>query len=246
STIKIVSLAMFVLALSWSAFVVWIPAKNMKIFPRFIIGAGFFVFGRVFITVALTFLRKIIPDSSAMIAAAWWWPALLGLLVIIGSGLVAWIFLSLLSNKLPGVVGARSVGSIFAVVTLGACSYFVEPLLLLDGSGGLANIVPFVIASLGMAVVFGLAARTGPPIPHYFTLGPLFLAPLAGICLLIASPSLLWVVTSLTGVLCLAAWIRHRVKLANGTEEPEPSPEEAAMVDQQKMVKLSQKIKRKL
>jgi len=246
STIKIVSLAMFVLALTWSAFVVWIPTKFVKIFPRLMIGAVFFVFGRVFITVALSFLRKIIPDSSAMIAAAWWWPALLGLLVIIGSGLVAWIFLSLISNKLPGAVGARSVGSIFAVVTLGACSYFVEPLLLLDGSGGLANLVPFVIASVGLAVVFGLAARTGPPIPHYFTLGPLFLAPLAGICLLIASPWLLWVVTSLTGVLCLAAWIRHKVKLANGTEEPEPSPEEAAMADQQKMVKLSQKLKSKL
>ncbi|MDX2477998.1 MAG: hypothetical protein QNL05_11615, partial [Gammaproteobacteria bacterium] len=74
STIKIVSLAMFVLALFWSAFVAWIPAKNMKLFPRLIIGAGFFIFGRVFITVAFTFLRKIIPDSSAMIAAAWWWP----------------------------------------------------------------------------------------------------------------------------------------------------------------------------
>ena len=113
-------------------------------------------------------------------------------------------------------------------------------------SPGFADLVPFVVASVGLAVVFGLAARTGPPIPHYFTVGPLLLAPLAGICLLIASPGLLWVVTGLTGVLCLAAWIRHRVKLAHGTEEPEPSPEEAAQADQQKLVKLSQKLGKKL
>ena len=50
----------------------------------------------------------------------------------------------------------------------------------------------------------------------------------------------------MTAVLCLAAWIRHRVKLARGTEEPEPSPEEAAQADQQKLVKLSKKLGKKL
>ena len=165
---------------------------------------------------------------------------------IIGGGLVAWIGIALLTDKLPGARGARAVGSMFALVALGACSFFVTPLLLLDGSCGIANLVPFVATSVGLAAVFGLAARTGPPVPHYFTFGPLLLAPLAGISLLMASPGLLWVVTGLTAVLCLAAWVRHRVKLANGTEEPEPSPEEAAMADQQKLVKFGQKLNKKL
>ena len=245
-SIKVASLLLFVLAVAWSAFVPWSPTKPMKIFTRVIIGAAFFIFGRVFITVAVTFLRKTIPDSSAMIAAAWWWPALVGLLAIIGGGLVAWIGVAMLSNKLPGARGARAVGSMFALVALGACTYFVTPLLLLDGSRGLVNLVPFVATSVGLAVVFGLAARTGPPVPHYFTVGPLLLAPLAGISLLMASPRLLLVVTALTAVLCLAAWIRHRVKLTRGTEEPEPSAEEAALADQQKLINISQKITRKL
>jgi hypothetical protein len=218
----------------------------MRVFYRLAIGAVLFVFGRTFIAIAVMFLRKAVPDSSAMIAAAWWWPALVGLLAILGSGLAAWIGIAQLTDKLPGARGARAVGSMFALVALGACSYFVTPLLLLDGSRGIANLVPFVATSVGLAVVFGLAARTGPPVPHYFTLGPLLLAPLAGISLLIASPRLLWVVTGLTAVLCLAAWIRHRVKLAHGTEEPEPSPEEAALADQQKLVKLSKKLGKEL
>ena len=107
-------------------------------------------------------------------------------------------------------------------------------------SPGFADLVPFVLASVG------LAARTGPPVPHYFTVSPLLLVPMAVICLLIASPGLLWAVTGLTSVLCLAAWVRHRVKLAHGTEEPKPSAEEAAQADQQKLVKLSQKLGKKL
>jgi hypothetical protein len=64
-----------------------------------------------------------------------------------------------------------------------------------------------------------------------------------------ASPSLLWVIVGLTGILCLTAWLRHRVKLTHGTEEPEPSPEEAeeaAQQDQNKLVELSKKLASKL
>jgi len=244
--IKGASLLLFVLAVAWSAFVPWNLAKPMRVFYRLSIGAAFFVFGTIFIAIAVKFLRKIIPDSTVMITAAWWWPALVGLLAILGGGLVAWIGNAVLMNRLPGVHGARAVGSMFALVALGACSYFITPLLLLDGSRGFANLVPYVLASVGLAVLFGQAVRTGPPVPHYFMVGPLLLAPLAGVCLLIASPGLLWAVVVLTGVLCLAAWIRHRLALANGTEEPEPSPEEAAQADQQKLVKLSQKLTDKL
>ncbi|MGB5392004.1 MAG: hypothetical protein WBP10_17645, partial [Thermoanaerobaculia bacterium] len=146
----------------------------------------------------------------------------------------------------PGARGARAVGSMFALVALGAGSYFVAPLLLLDGSRGFANLLPFVLASVSLAMLFGLAARTGPPVPHYFTIGPLLVAPLVGVCLLTASPGLLWAMVALNGFLCLAAWVRHRYALAHGTEEPEPSPEEAAQTDQERIVKLGQHLTKKL
>ncbi len=48
----------------------------------------------------------------------------------------------------------------------------------------------------------------------------------------------------MTAGLCLAAWIRHRLAVARGTEEPDPTPEEAAAADQQRLVKLGQKFKK--
>ena len=245
-SIGLATLLLLVLAISWSAFVPWDPTKSMKLIYRIAIGVTLFVFGRVFIMIAVTFMRKITPDPNAMIAASWWWPALAGLLTILAGGLAAWIGIAVLTNKIPGASGARAVASIFVLVAIGACSYFVTPLLLLDGSRGFANLVPFVLASVGLTIVFGMAVRTGPPVPHYFAIGPLLLAPLAGICVLIASPSLLWAMVGLTGLLCLAALVRHRVKLANGTEEPEPSAEEAAQKDQQTLVGLSKKLAGKL
>ena len=42
------------------------------------------------------------------------------------------------------------------------------------------------------------------------------------------------------------AWLRHRYAVARGTEEPEPSAEEAAQADQERLEKLSKKLTRKL
>jgi hypothetical protein len=237
-------LLLFAFALVWSAGVSWSIEKRLKIVYRLAIGTVLFVFGNFFITVAVTFLRRVVPDPSAMASAAWWWPALLGLLAILGGGLVAWFGQARLTNILPGARGARAVGVMFALVALGASSYFVAPLLLLDESHGLYNLVPFVLTSVCLAVLFGYAARTGPPVPHYFMIGPLLLAPMAGVCLLMATPGLLWAVAGMTAALCLTALIRHRVALAHDTEEPEPSPAEAAQADQQKLNKLAQKLNR--
>ena len=65
---------------------------------------------------------------------------------------------------------------------------------------------------------------------------------MVGVSLMMAWPSLLWLMVGLSGVLCCAAWIRHRVAVARGTEEREPTPEEAALADQQRLVELEKKI----
>lgn len=239
-------LLFLLLAIVCAALVPWGIEKPLKIFYKLCIGALLFFFGRFFNILVLMLLRKILPEPTAMAAAVWWWPALLGLLAIIGAGLVAWIGQARLTDIVPGARGQRAVGAIFALVALGTCSHFVSPLLLLDEARGLANVAPFVLASVSLAVLFGFAARTGPPVPHYFMVAPLLLAPMTGVCLLMASPKMLWVMVGLTAVFCLAAWARHRVALAHGTEEPEPSPEEAAQADQQVLVKLSQKLLKKL
>ena len=41
-------------------------------------------------------------------------------------------------------------------------------------------------------------------------------------------------------------WLFVQNALAHGTEEPEPSPEEAAQADQERMVKLGQQLTKKL
>ena len=148
-----------------------------------------------------------------------------------------------LTDIVPGARGERAVGSIFALVALGACSFFVAPLLLLDENRGLISLIPFVASSVSLAVLFGFAARTGPPVPNYFTIVPLLMAPVVGVCVFTASPGTIWISAGLTALLCLAAWIRHWRALARGTEEPELTEEEAALADQQRLIKLGEKLK---
>lgn len=243
--IRGIELLLFGLSLIWAARVKWSINEPLKLFLRVAIGATLFVFGRIFMVAAMTVSRKYIPESTSMVAAAWWWPAQIGLLAILGGGLVAWIVQARLTDIIPGARGARAVGSIFALTSLGACSYFTAPLLLLDESRGLINLVPFVAAGLCLALLFGFAVRTGPPVPHYFAAGSLVLAPILGVCLFTASPRFIFFAAGATGILCLAAWIRHRIVLSRGTEEPELTDEEAAQADQNKLIKLGEKFKKR-
>ena len=240
-----VQLLLLALAMAWAARIRWSLDRPLKLLYRPVIGAILFAFGRVFVIVSLIVMRRAIPDSSALAAVAWWWPAILGLLAILGVGVVAWVGQARLTDIIPGTRRARAVGSIFALTALGAASYFVAPLLLLDGSSGFNCLVPFILASLGLSVVFGFAVRTGPPLPYWFMIGPLIAAPLVGVSLLMASPGWLWSTVGLTGTIGLAAWIRHRYAVAHGTEEPEPTSEEAAAADQQRLAKLRERLTKK-
>ena len=230
------------LALAWASQVKWNPGGLRKVFLRIAVGGALFVFGRFFMVVVLVVTRKYVPGATDIAAAAWWWPALLGLLVAIAGGLVAWVGQARLTEIVPGTRGARAVASIFGLTALGASSKFLAPTLLLDGAAGLQTFVPFLIATMILAVLFAFAARTGPPVPHYFVIGPLLLAPLLGMALLMASPARLWAVVVGSVVVSVAAWIRHRVAVARGIEEPEPTTEEAAEADSEKLIKLRQKI----
>lgn len=239
-----IQLLLFGLAMVWAARIKWSLDKSLKLFYRSAIGAALFIFGRAFLVVVVALLGRFTPEATALVAAAWWWPAVLGLLAIIVAGLVAWLVQAQLTDIVPGARGERAVGSIFAIVALGACSFFVAPLLLLDEGNGLINLTLFVVSGVSLAVLFGFAARTGPPVPNYFAIGPLFMAPVVGVCVFTASPGKLWISAGLTGFVCLAAWVRHRVTLARGTEEAELSAEEAAQADQQRLIKLGEKLKK--
>ena len=240
--IILAQLTLFALALIWATSVKWRLGQPFTIFFRVMIGGLLFVFGRAFAIFAIVVLRKFIPDASAMATSALWWPALAGLLLILGGGSVAWIAQARLTDIVPGSRGARAVGTIFALAALGACSHFIAPLLILDQGAGWANLIPFLLAALSLAMLFAFASRTGPPVPHYFTIGPLLVAPLVGLSLMKASPSQLWSTVGLSAVLSLAAWIRHWVAVSRGTEEPEPDPDQAAEADRERLMKIEEKV----
>ena len=180
-----------------------------------------------------------------MAETSWWWPAVLGLLAVCVPGLVAWYGQQRLTQIVRGV-GSRAVGSIFAVSALGAATYFVGPLLLLDQSRGFASFVPFVLSSVALATVVGFAIRTGPPVPTYFAIFPALATLPLGVALFKASPSALWAMTGVTTAICLVAWIRHRYAVAHGTEEQEPDWHDAAKSDEEFVAKLGKVLSKKM
>jgi hypothetical protein len=54
----------------------------------------------------------------------------------------------------------------------------------------------------------------------------------------------LWSIAALTFVLYVVATVRHRYAVAHGIEEQELDQEEAARVDQERLTKLGEKLKR--
>jgi hypothetical protein len=207
-------------------------------------GAVLFLFGRLFMAAALHMMRRHIPEETALVMAAWWWPAFIGMLGIIVAGLMAWIGQARLTGLVPGYRGARAVGTIFGITALGAASHFVTPLLLLDEMAGFGNLVPFLVTTLTLALIFGLAARTGPPIPKYFMIFPILASFLAGTTLFMASKPQIWSTTGLALAIALIAYLRHKVAVARGLEEHEPNDEQAAEKDNERLMKLRKTLKR--
>ncbi len=227
-------------SMRWSRVAPWTPVRKI------LTGAILFGFGFVCMILAVHFLTKIVPNPAATVAGSWWWPALFGPATIIGPGLVAWMLEARLSASMPGPGGDRAVASIFALAAMGACAWFLGPLLLLERSHGFASFVPFVLASTSLAMLFGFAMRTGPPVPSGFIIGPLLLSPLVGIGVFMVSPRLLWILVGVSAALHATATLRHRYAVAHGTEELEPGEEEAARADAEKLKKISDKLKGKL
>ena len=238
-------LLLLVVAAIWATRVQWSLRRTMPVLFRMTIGVALFAAGRI-ITIATVFLlQRVTPDPSDLVTATWWWPASLGLMVVAGGGMVVWIGQARLTNIVPGARAAPAVGSIFALTAMGSSSYFVTPLLLFDAGQGIASLAALVIASVSLAYLFGLAVRTGPPVPQYFAIGPLVLAPMLGAFLAMVSPALLWASVVASGVLALAAWFRHRWAVAHDTEEPEIDPAAAAEADQKRLSELEKKLHKK-
>jgi len=227
-------------SMRWSRIAPWTLAR------RLLTGMALYSFGLVSAVLVSTVLIRFEPDPGATVAASWWWPAAFGPVIIVVVGLVAWMLEAKVSTIMPGAGGERAVGSIFALTALGACAWFLGPLLLLEQSYGFASFIPFVLATMSLALLFGFAAHTGPPVPSGFMIGPLLLSPLVGVAVFMVSPLLLWILFGVGVVLHTTAVLRHRYAVAHGTEEPEVDDEAAAAADAEKLGKLGSQLKKKL
>jgi hypothetical protein len=242
--ILVLHAALLVVAMIVAVCVRWSTVTKLKPLYKMAIGVGLFLFGRIFAVAAIVVLGRVAPDPSDLIAASWWWPALLGLVTVLFGGAVVWLGQAKLTDVVPGARGARAVGTIFGLTALGGSCYFIAPELLLNQSEGYVTLAFFIPSTVALAVLFAFAIRTGPPVPTYFAIGPLVLTPFLGVSLLMDSLTGLWSVAALTFVLYVVATIRHRYAVAHGIEEQELDQEEAARVEQERLEKLAEKLKR--
>jgi len=242
--IQVLHGALLVFAMIVAVCMRWSTVTKLEPLYKMAIGAGLFLFGKFFAIAAIVALGRVAPDPSDLMAASWWWPALLGVVTVLFGGVVVWLLQAKLTDVVPGARGARAVGTIFGLTALGSSSYFIAPELLLNQSEGYVTLALFIPSTVALAVLFAFALRTGPPVPTYFAIGPLVLTPFLGVSLLMDSLTGLWSVAALTFVLYVVATVRHRYAVAHGIEEQELDQEEAARADQERLTKLSEKLKK--
>lgn len=63
---------------------------------------------------------------------------------------------------------------------------------------------------------------------------------------MMVSATALWSLVGASSVLWLLTFLRHRYAVAHGTEEPEPNAVEAAQLDQERLLKVANKLVKKL
>jgi hypothetical protein len=220
-------------ATPWSRLAPW------PMIQRVSVGAGLFAAGRVLASLAVIVLVQLMPNPDAPAGTSWLWPSLVGLVMVLGAGLVAWLFQARWAGSVEGRRSGRDVGVTFTIASLGACAYFAAPLLLLDPARAPMVLMPWVTGSVFLAALAGYAVRTGPPVPHYFVLGPVALAPLAGIALFSMSFGRLWALVGASVVLCVVAAARHKYAVTHGIEETEPEEDAAERADRERLERMA-------
>lgn len=242
--ILILQAALLVVAMIVAVRMRWSTVRKLETLYKMAIGAGLFLFGRLFAIGAIVALGRVAPDPSDLAAATWWWPAVLGLVAVLFGGVIAWLAQAKLTDIVPGTRGARAVGTIFGLTALGSSCYFIAPELLLNQSEAYITLGLFISSSVALAVLFAFAIRTGPPVPLYFVIGPLVLSPLLGVSLLMGSLTGLCGIATFTVALYVAAIVRHRYAVAHGTEKPGLDQEQAARADQERLERLAKRLKK--
>lgn len=242
---RLLSLGILILVLVWATRVKWSVGDPLTMTRRLLIGLALFVAGRLIMVLVLYFLRQVLPEQTALVTAALWWPGVIGFMCIVGAGFMVWLLQAKLTNIIPGSRNARAIGSVFALTSLGATSSLILPVLLLDEGHGLAYLFPFTIAATTSALLFGVAVRSGPPVPRYFMWLPLLLSPLIGMALFSTSVMANLAVAGGALLACLAAWLRNRLADRFGWKTDNLSDEEAAQIDQERMLKIQEKLSHK-
>ena len=244
--VMIAQVLLLVLALLLAVSTPWSRVRPWPLPRRLVVGAGLFVLGRVLAILLMVAGREIMPAFDAPAAPSVWWPAAVGIVVFLGTGFLGWLVKTRVVKSLPGGRTSRAVGTIYAVTALGAIAYFAEPLLLLDPVRGPALLPPLAIVTILLAGLTGYAARTGPPVPTWFLVGPLLGAALVGLALFAMDARGLWGTALLGVLLVVLAVVRHKVAVARGTEEPEMDEEDAERVDAERLEKVAKGLQQDL
>lgn len=235
--------ALLIAAALFATRIHWSTERQLNPLLKAGFGICLFAIGRGFSIACIVFLGRIGPDPNALVAATWWWPCLLGLSTVLLSGLAARLGQARLTDVVPGIRG-RAVGTVLGLTALGGASYFIAPVLLMDQSDGYLRIALYTGNAVAIAILFAYAVRSGPPVPTYFAIGPLLLAPALTSSLLMGFSQGLWTVTVLTVVLYASATVHHRYAAAHGTEEQASDAEDPSQVDQERLDRIAKKLHR--
>lgn len=121
------------------------------------LGVAAFLWGRVSVWGLIELVEPIVPEDETLAIVSFWWPALTGLVVLLGPGLVM-RFAEERFGWLSRTFGTwNRGGALFATTTLGSATYVAQSALWVRTWSGWSAIPPLLIAAVAAAWIVGRA-----------------------------------------------------------------------------------------
>ena len=178
--------------------------------------AGFLI-GRILPCFIISFIMTLAPAPESMAKLSFWWPALLGIAIFAGPGLVFRILSGRIQSYLPALEMSGRGGILFFTLSTGVSAYLATSIFLYLKDGALFLLLPLFLAAGLIAYLIGRSLDHVDQLPLGFLLVSCVGSILLGSAFCSASPEYVWMVLLVLSLIVIIYALKSGLKDVSST-----------------------------
>ena len=182
-----------------------------------VVSSAGFLIGRILPCFIIPFIMTLAPAPENLVKLSFWWPALLGLAVFVGPGLIFRILSGRIQSYFPAFEMSGRGGALFFTLSTGVSAYLATSIFLYLQDGAFLFLLPLSLAAGLIAYLVGRSLDHVDQLPLGFLLVSCGGSLLLGSALCSAAPEYVWMVLLILSLVVIIYVLKSEFKVEVAT-----------------------------